>query len=233
MRPTRTLIAAGALTLALAGCASADKTGQNAADTSAGASNANVSSASASSSGSAIGSSGSATGSSTGSGSGSSMGSSTMSASAEKAMNNGAVTAAIPTRTIATGYWKDMKIVAQERTAVPFYVYNGTSYTELKPTKQTSFHLMVMLNDRTTGEALPYATVWASLSKNGKTVFNERQWPMLSEYMGPHYGNNVTLPGPGTYQLKLLVSAPVAALHVEYAHMWVGTHTVTSTFTWK
>jgi hypothetical protein len=229
MRSPRTLLAAGALALALAGCASADKTGQNAADTSSGtsASSANVSTGSASSSGS------SASGVVGSSGAGTSSGMGTMSASAEKAMNAGAVTAPIPTRTIATAYWKNMKIVAQERTAVPFYVFNGTSYTELKPTKQTSFHLMVMLNDRSTGVALPYATVWASLSKNGKTVFNERQWPMLSEYMGPHYGNNVTLPGPGTYKLKLLVSAPVAALHVEYAHMWVGTHTVTSTFTWK
>ncbi len=218
MKPTRTLIAAGALTLALAGCASADKTGQNAADTSS-----SSAAASSSGSGSAVGSSGSAMGSS----------GATMSAAAEKKTNAGAVSAPIPTRTIATGTWKDMKIVAQERTAVPFYVDNGTGYTELKPTKHTAFHLMVMLNDRTTGVAIPYATVWATVSKGSKTVFNERQWPMLSEYMGPHYGNNVTLPGPGTYQIKLLISAPVAAMHVEYGHMWVGTHTVTSTFTWK
>ena len=118
-------------------------------------------------------------------------------------------------------------------TPVPFYVYNGSSFTEVKPTAKTSFHLMVMLSDRHTGVALPYATVWAVISRNGKTVYNERQWDMLSEYMGPHYGNDVDLPGPGTYELKLLISAPVAALHLEYAKMWIGTHSMTSTFTWR
>jgi uncharacterized protein involved in high-affinity Fe2+ transport len=71
------------------------------------------------------------------------------------------------------------------------------------------------------------------VKQNGKTVYNEPQWAMLSEYMGPHYGNDVTLPGPGTYQLTVQVSAPAAAMHVEYADMWRGTHDVTSTFTWK
>ncbi len=125
-----------------------------------------------------------------------------------------------------------MKITAQEMTPVPFYVDNGTSFKEVKPTKQTSFHLMVMLTDRHTGVAIPYATVWAEIFKQGKLVFNEPQWAMLSEYMGPHYGNNVSLPGPGTYKLTVLVSAPEAAMHVEYANMWSGRHEVTSTFTW-
>ena len=145
----------------------------------------------------------------------------------------GAVPNPIPTRTVAQADWKSMRITAQEMTPVPFYVDNGTGFTEVKPTKHTAFHLMVRLTDRHTGQAIPYATVWASISQHGRTVFNERQWPMLSEYTGPHYGNDITLPGPGTYKLSLLVSAPVAALHVEYAHMWLGTHTVTSTFTWK
>ena len=40
---------------------------------------------------------------------------------------------------------------------------------------------------------------------------------MISRYMGPHYGNDVHVPGAGTYQLSLLVSPPVSARHVEYA----------------
>ena len=32
---------------------------------------------------------------------------------------------------------------------------------------------------------------------------------MISAYMGPHYGNNVTLPAAGHYQLTLLISPPV------------------------
>ena len=54
---------------------------------------------------------------------------------------------------------------------------------------------------------------------------------MISEYMGPHYGNNVILPGAGIYQLTLLVSPPVSARHIEYQNVWLKPHraNVTST----
>ncbi len=81
--------------------------------------------------------------------------------------------------------------------------------------------------------AIPYASVWATIRKNGKVIYDERQWPMLSEYMGPHYGNNVTLPGPGTYQLSLLISPPVAARHIEYKNVWLKPHRVNVSFHWS
>jgi uncharacterized protein involved in high-affinity Fe2+ transport len=102
----------------------------------------------------------------------------------------------------------------------------------VKPTKHTSFHLMVMLNDAQTNEPIPYASVWATISHSGKVVFDERQWPMISRYMGPHYGNDVSLPGPGRYQLTLLVSPPVSARHVEYQGVWLHPHRVSMSFTW-
>ena len=52
---------------------------------------------------------------------------------------------------------------------------------------------------------------------------------MISEYMGPHYGNDVSLPGAGDYQLSLLVSPPVSARHVEYQNVWLSPHRVTVT----
>ncbi len=118
-------------------------------------------------------------------------------------------------------------------TAVPFVVFNGTKEQMVKPGPKTSFHLMVMLNDAHTGVAIPYASVWATIIRDGKVVYDERQWPMLSEYMGPHYGNNVSLPGAGTYQLKLLISPPVSARHLEYQHVWLTPHRVSSSFNWK
>ena len=56
---------------------------------------------------------------------------------------------------------------------------------------------------------------------------------MISRYMGPHYGNNVSLPGPGEYKLSLLVSPPVAARHIEYENVWLKAHRASSTFHWK
>ena len=92
---------------------------------------------------------------------------------------------------------------------------------------------MVMLSDDRTNYPIPYASVWATIRHGSKIVFDERQWPMISEYMGPHYGNNVTLPGPGTYRLSLLVSPPVSARHIEYAHIWLKPHRVNFTFRWN
>ncbi|MBO0769491.1 MAG: iron transporter [Solirubrobacterales bacterium] len=139
----------------------------------------------------------------------------------------------IPTQNLGTGNWQGMKITAQAMTPIPFIVSDGTSEHEVKPTKKTSFHLMVRLADAQTNEPLPYATVWTTISKNGKVVYDERQWPMLSRYIGPHYGNDVTLPGAGHYTLSLLVSPPVSARHVEYQHVWLKPHRVNMSFTWR
>jgi uncharacterized protein involved in high-affinity Fe2+ transport len=56
---------------------------------------------------------------------------------------------------------------------------------------------------------------------------------MISEYMGTHYGNNVPHLAPGSYTLKLLISPPVSARHLEYAHVWQRQHAVIEHFTWK
>jgi Fe2+ transport protein len=139
----------------------------------------------------------------------------------------------VPTQTLATADWQGMRILARATTAVPFVIFNGTSERMIKPGPKSSFHLMVMLNDAHTGVPLPYASVWATITKNGKVVYDERQWPMISEYMGPHYGNDVSLPGAGNYRLSLLVSPPVSARHIEYQHVWLHPHRVTATFHWQ
>ncbi len=138
----------------------------------------------------------------------------------------------VPTQILGTADWQGMKIAAQVMTAVPFVIYNGTHERIVKP-GHASFHLMVMLNDSQTGVAIPYASVWATITKSSKVVFDERQWPMISRYMGPHYGNDVTLPGAGNYKLSLLISPPVSARHVEYENVWLKPHRVSFSFHWK
>jgi uncharacterized protein involved in high-affinity Fe2+ transport len=151
---------------------------------------------------------------------------------ASGAASAGGITA-VPEQTLGTATWQGMKITADAMTPVPFLTYNGTSMQEVKPAKDTSFHLMVLLNDAQTNVVIPYASVWGTIKQNGKTVFDESLWPMISRYMGPHYGNDVSLPGPGTYQMSLLVSPPVSARHLEYQNVWLKPHTVTFTFQWK
>ena len=138
-------------------------------------------------------------------------------------------------RTLATSYWQDMEIQAQTMTPVSFVVFTGDGkQRRFKPPKDASFHLMVMLTDRHTHFQIPYAGVWATITNSaGKVVYNDQQWPMISEYMGTHYGNNVPHLAPGDYTLKLLISPPVSARHLEYAHIWQKQHTVVEHFSWK
>ncbi len=138
----------------------------------------------------------------------------------------------VPTQVLGTAVWQGMKITADAMTPVPFDIYNGTSMQLVNPPKNVSFHLMVLLNDAQTNVVIPYASVWGTIKEGSKTPFDESLWPMISRYMGPHYGNDVVLPGSGTYQLTLLISPPVSARHVEYQGVWLKPHTVTFTFRW-
>jgi hypothetical protein len=206
MRPLRAIRRGGAVLAAaalVAGCAAADK---------------NATSASSGSSGSSSASS-SMPGMDMGSG------------STEVAAVNGIKP--IPSQLLATATWQGMRIEARTMTAVPFVIFNGSSEQMVKPPKGTNFHLMVMLNDAHTNEPIPYASVWATFTKNGKVIYDERQWPMLSAFMGPHYGNNVQLSGAGKYKLTLLITPPVSARHLEYQHVWLVPHRVTVAFNWK
>ncbi len=205
---------AGLACLLVAGCASANKTTSASTSSSAagGMAGMNMSSSSAGSGAAASGSGGSG------------------GSSAAVAVDG---IKPVPTQTLASADWQGMKIQARAMTAVPFVIFDGTHAQMVKPPKSTSFHLMVMLDDAHTGVAIPYAGVWATISKDGKVVYDERQWPMLSEYMGPHYGNNVSLPGAGKYQLSLLVSPPVSARHIEYQNVWLHPHRVNFSFNWS
>lgn len=139
----------------------------------------------------------------------------------------------VPTQVLATTRWQGMAISAEAMTAVPFLIFNGTEMKEIKPGPKTTFHLMVMLSDAQTHVAIPYASVWATITKGSKLVYDERLWPMISRYMGPHYGNNVSLPGAGEYKLSLLVSPPVSARHVEYKNVWLKPHRASFIFHWS
>jgi uncharacterized protein involved in high-affinity Fe2+ transport len=138
----------------------------------------------------------------------------------------------VPTQVLGTAVWQGMKITAQAMTPVPFLIYNGTTMQEVKPPRNVSFHLMVDLSDAQTNVAIPYASVWGTIKQGSETPFDESLWPMISRYMGPHYGNDVALPGAGTYQLTLLISPPVSARHLEYQDVWLKPHTVPFTFRW-
>jgi len=128
--------------------------------------------------------------------------------------------------------WDGMTIAARTSAPATFILFDGRVQKLVKPTPADSFHLMVTLSDAHTNVAIPYSSVWATIRKGGKIVVDERLWPMISRYMGPHFGDNVALPAAGLYHLTLLVSPPVAARHIEYKGLWLGPHRVNLTFRW-
>jgi Fe2+ transport protein len=145
---------------------------------------------------------------------------------------SGAMPTAMAMVPVGTADWDGMSIETRTSAPATFILFDGTSQQMVRPTAKDSFHLMVLLSDATTGYAIPYSSVWATITKNGKVVYDERLWPMISRYMGPHYGNNVALPTAGLYHLSLLVSPPVAARHLEYKGLWLTAHRVSMSFRW-
>jgi len=139
---------------------------------------------------------------------------------------------AVPMVAVGQAVWQGMRIRVVASAPVRFVVVTGTHEQLVKPTAKDNMHLMVMLNDVQTGMAIPYASVWATIKKGQRIVYDDRQWPMLSKYMGVHYGNNVALPGPGSYSLSLLIGPPQSARHMEYANVWRTPHRVNMTFHW-
>lgn len=140
----------------------------------------------------------------------------------------------VPMQIIADSYWEGMEIRAQTMTPIPFMIYTGTRTRIVHPMKHASFHLMILTDDEKSGEPIPYGAVWATITTSkGKVVYDNTQWPMLSAFVGPHYGNDVALPGPGRYKLTVLVSPPVAARSTSLAHVWLRQHRVVDYFTWN
>jgi hypothetical protein len=139
----------------------------------------------------------------------------------------------MPIRRLGTATWQGMKIEVRSMAPATFVVFTGTSERTVKPLKKDTMHLMVLLTDKMTNMPIPYAAVWATISKAGKIVYDERQWPMISRYMGVHYGNNVSLAGAGSYKLSVLIGPPQSARHLEYAKVWLKPHRVNFTFHWK
>lgn len=140
---------------------------------------------------------------------------------------------AAPTRVLASTTWQGMKITARSMKPAPFVVFNGTTATTVRPTRRDSFQLMVMLADAQSGVAIPYATVSATIRRGTTVEYRERQWPMISAFLGPGYGNNVSLPGAGSYQLSLVITPPVSARHLEYQNIWLKPHRVDLAFHWS
>ncbi|MFB6121112.1 MAG: iron transporter [Halobacteriaceae archaeon] len=77
---------------------------------------------------------------------------------------------------------------------------------EIKATD--SVHLMPVVWDTKTGIVPPDINPQISVTQDGEKVAQLGPWPMLSQPMGFHFGDNVQLGGNGTYTVEVSIGSP-------------------------
>ncbi|WP_276302383.1 iron transporter [Halorussus lipolyticus] len=88
-----------------------------------------------------------------------------------------------------------------------FWTITGTDLNLAQVGEDVTAHLMATIWDSETKTVLPTSNVSATILKDGEEVDSRSLWPMLSQNMGYHFGDNVALDGNGTYTAKLSVGA--------------------------
>ncbi|OIB58691.1 iron transporter [Natrialba sp. SSL1] len=115
-----------------------------------------------------------------------------------------------------------------------FWTVAGTERARADLRSHHTLHLMAAVRDAESGVAVPTAVTTRiehadsgdgtdssdatdTANTAADTVDQRTLWPMLSQRMGVHYGDNVSLPGEGTYEATVRVDPPTAYLADEFA----------------
>ncbi|MFB6195572.1 MAG: iron transporter [Haloplanus sp.] len=83
---------------------------------------------------------------------------------------------------------------------------DGRSRVDIAP--DDSVHLMPVVWDAATGIVPPDVSPQLTVTRDRTSVTRLAPWPMLSQPMGFHFGDNVTLPGEGTYRVAVRIGSP-------------------------
>ena len=89
-----------------------------------------------------------------------------------------------------------------------FWNVTGDRVEEAAPTDDHDVHLMVTVRDAETGRILPASTgLQVTVGREGESGTPNAPWPMVSQEMGFHFGDNLSLDGDGTYEATVRVGA--------------------------
>lgn len=87
-----------------------------------------------------------------------------------------------------------------------FWLVSGNQ-TEEVTADIRGIHLMATVQDAETGRVLPIDRgAQARVKRDGELVDQRAPWPMISQRMGFHFGDNVELPTSGTYTVEFDVN---------------------------
>ncbi|WP_237560613.1 iron transporter [Halostella litorea] len=93
-----------------------------------------------------------------------------------------------------------------------FWVLTGQEVSYVRIENGRGMHLMASVWDPEYGQVIPLGSppVEVRDAASGDVVTEKSLWPMLSQQMGPHFGDNVAFPGEGEYAVRLTLD-PVSA----------------------
>lgn len=86
-----------------------------------------------------------------------------------------------------------------------FWLVTGDRRNKVKLKRKDRMHLMPVVWHEETGIVPPDVNPQVTIRRDGESVTSLSPWPMLSQPMGFHFGDNVQLPAKGTYQVKISV----------------------------
>lgn len=85
-----------------------------------------------------------------------------------------------------------------------FWTVTGAHTSQVEIKSGDTIHLMASIWDTETGQVLPVGSgVSFDITRQGESITQRAPWPMLSQNMGFHYGDNFALPGEGTYTVSV------------------------------
>lgn len=84
-----------------------------------------------------------------------------------------------------------------------FWLLTGDRRREVSLREDDSIHLMLTAWDGETGTMIPSSSATVAIARDGDQVVEKPPWEMLSQRMGAHFGDNVALPGDGTYDVSV------------------------------
>lgn len=86
-----------------------------------------------------------------------------------------------------------------------FWVVTGTRTSRVEATGDV--HMLAVAWDDQTGRVLCDAEPRLTVTRGDEQFYDAAGWPMLSQRLGFHYGDNVALDGAGTYDVRVETAA--------------------------
>jgi hypothetical protein len=106
-------------------------------------------------------------------------------------------------RTVGTKSVKGYTVALMYSYPHRFWLMNGDRRNKVELQSNDSVHLMGSVWDTETKTVLPVGNPPVKITADSEHVRSKPLWSMLSQNMGYHFGDNIELPGNGTYSVEL------------------------------